>query len=392
MFNFQIHNITKNVFGRGGEEKAGQLCREFGAKNKVLIIHSGGSAVRSGLIDRVAASLEAADLEWMDLGGVKPNPRLEHVRECIELARPQGIDFVLAVGGGSVLDTAKAIAVGLPHSGDIYDFIDSNPDRKKIAAKVPMGCISTISAAGSENSGASVLTIEERGEKTGIHHPILKPSFAILNPELTFTLPPQQTAYGAVDIIMHSLEGYFSNSPDNYLTDMLAEAVFKTIIKFAPIALAQPDHYEARAQIMWAGCISHNDTTRVGRIQNQTGGACHKMQARIGAKYDSNHGAGLATICPAWMLYVYKHNIPRFVRFATEVWRVENDVFNPEAVALEGIRRTKDFFKSLGAPVTLSELGVKDEDLDELCAGIRCGGNPIVIEEADARAIYELAR
>lgn len=384
MDNYTFYSPTRFVFGKGQENTVGALCKAEGA-HKVMIVYGGGSVVKSGLLSRVKASLDGEGLAYCEHGGVQPNPRVADVREGIAQAREEDVDFLLAVGGGSCIDAAKAIALGVLYEGDIWDFFCG---KATIQKTLPTGCILTLAAAGSEGSTNMVLTNEELCIKAGAGSDLLRPVFAVLNPELTYTLPPYQTACGVTDIFMHVVERYFTNSTDGYLMDELCESIFRTMVKYGPKVMADPEDYNARAQIMWGGMIAHNNTCAIGRVQDW---ASHGIQSPIGALYDSAHGAGLATVCPAWMRYVYKHDVARFVRFATNVFGVENDVYDPEGVALEGIARTKAFFKSLGMPVTLSELGVRDEDLDFLCKG-RTTGNFVKLQEEDIRAIYELAR
>lgn len=385
MDNFTFYSPTKFVFGKGEENNVGALCKARGAK-KVMIVYGGGSVVRSGLLDRVKASLQKEGIAYCEHGGVKPNPRFEHMCEGADLARKEGVDLLLAVGGGSCIDEAKGIGIAALYDGDPWDFFCG----KKVAdVCIPVGCVLTIAAAGSEGSDGCVITREDMKFKGGPAKvpDLFRPVFSIMNPELTYTLPAYQTGCGVTDIFVHVVERYFTNTPDGYLIDNLCESVFRTMIKYGPKAIENPEDYNARAQIMWGGMIAHNNTCGVGRVQDW---GSHGLQAPIGALYDSAHGAGLATMCPAWMKYVYKHDVARFVQYATRVWGVDNDVYDPEGVALEGIARTKAFFKSLGMPVTLSELGVKDEDLDFLCD--RTTGNFVKLQKDDIRAIYELAR
>lgn len=384
MNNFTFYCPTKFVFGKEQEKNVGALCKQEGA-TRVLVVYGGESAKRSGLLGRIEASLDAAGILHWEHGGVKPNPRVEHVREGVEIVRREKIDFLLAVGGGSVIDAAKGIGIGALYDGDVWDYFTRT---KNPSVMMPVGCVVTIAAAGSEGSPNCVLNNETLGLKAGCANDALRPKFSIMNPELTYSVSPYQTACGVVDIMMHTQERYFTCVEDNQLTDELCEGILRTMIKFGPKALETPDDYNVRAQIMWAGMIAHNNTVGVGRIQD---GASHRIQVQIGAKYDSAHGAGLAAVCPAWMRYVYKRALPRFVRYASKVWGVDNDPFHPEEVALEGIRRLKAFNKSLGMPVTLAELGVRDEDIDGLCAGLNVG-NLVKLAPEDIREIYELMR
>lgn len=383
MKDFTFYNPTKYVFGKDTHLQAGKLCQEFGA-TRVLLVYGGQSAKKSGLLDKIQDILAESGISYVTLGGVKPNPRVELVREGIDLVLREKVDFILAVGGGSVIDTAKGIGIGALYDGDIWDYFLRTKNPQKM---MPVGVVLTIAAAGSEGSPNCVLTNEALGIKSGCMHDCIRPRFAILNPELTYSLPPYQTACGITDMIMHTQERYFTPVPDSYLTDELCEAVLRTIIHFGPVAMADPTNYNARAQLMWAGTIAHNNTVGVGRIQDSS---CHRIQGKIGGKYDSAHGAGLATVCPAWMQYVYKTNLPRFVRYATKVWGVAYDPYHPENTALEGILRLKAFFKSLGMPTTLAELGVPEEDIEELSN--MSTGNMQPLTPEDIRQIYELMK
>lgn len=383
MNNFTFYCPTKFVFGKDQEQNVGTLCREQGA-TKVMIVYGGGSVVKSGLLPRVRGYLEESGLQVVEFGGAQPNPRVEHVREGIAIVKREGVDFLLAVGGGSVIDTAKGIGIGVLYDGDVWDYFlrTKNP-----TVMMPIGCIVTIAAAGSEGSPSCVLNNETLGLKSACNNDCMRPRFTIMNPELTYSLPAYQTACGIVDIMMHTHERYFTPVQDNQLTDEFCEGLLRTMIKLGPKAITDPTNYNIRAQIMWTGMVSHNNTVGVGRIQDS---ACHRIQVMIGAKYDSAHGAGLATVCPAWMKYVYKDHMPRFIRYATKVWGVDYDPYDPEATVLEAIRRLKEFNHSLGMPVTLEELGVKDEDIDELCQ--LNVGNMHPLKPDDIRQIYDLMR
>ena len=382
MDNFTFYSPTYFAFGKGTENEAGHYVKRFGG-HKVLIHYGGGSAVRSGLIDRVKASLEKEGLSYVVLGGVKPNPRYELALEGMELSKKEGVDFVLAVGGGSVIDTAKCIAIGVVNEGDVWDTYYAGDSI--VTKALPVASILTIAAAGSEGSNGTVITY--KGHKFSTGSDALRPVLAILNPELTMTLPAYQTACGVSDIFTHLIERYFTNTPDVSLTDEMCEGLMRNIFKYGKVAVEHPDDYNARAQVMWTGTLAHNDICGCDRDQDW---ASHMIQHRIGAKYDSAHGAGLATIYPAWMKFVYKHDVPRFVRFATKVMGVDNDVFHPEEVALEGIRRVKEYMHNIGLPTTLAELGVKEEDIPEL-ADFHCGGF-VPLGPDEIKQIYELAK
>ncbi len=385
MLNFTFYSPTKFVFGKGEENNIGKLLAERGTK-KVLLHYGGQSAEKSGLLGRVRTSLDSAGIAYVELGGVHPNPRYSLAKEGMELARKEAVDLILAVGGGSVVDSSKCIAIGALYDGDVWQ--DFYMDKKEITAALPVACILTIAAAGSEGSPGTVISNREVGIKEGVRaSDLLRPVLSILNPELTMTLPAYQTACGVTDMFIHLIERYFTNTPDVNITDEMIEGLMRTILKYGKVAVEHPDDYNARAQIMWAGTLAHNNICGVGREQDW---ASHHIQHRIGAKYDSAHGAGLATVFPAWAKYVYKHDVPRFVRFATKVMGVDNDVFHPEEVALEGIARIKAYFSSIGMPTSLSELGVKDEDIKEL-ANFN-DGFFVKLTPADMEQIYELAK
>jgi len=376
------------MFGRGTENEAGSLVKRFGG-NKVLIHYGGGSVVRSGLLDRVKASLEKENIEYIELGGVKPNPRSGLVYEGIDLCKREGIDFILAVGGGSVIDSAKAIAAGSKYDGDFWDFFEGKP----IKAALPVGTVLTIAAAGSEGSGDTVITKEEGMLKRGAGSDVLRPVFSILNPELTQTLPPYQTACGAVDIMAHVFERYFTNTKEVEITDRLCEAILLTMIKEVPRVIKDPNNYDARANIMWAGMVAHNNLVGVGRVQDW---ASHGIEHELSALYDVAHGAGLAVVLPAWMTYVMKHDINRFAQIAVRVWGCDMNFANPEETAREGIERLKQFLKLIGMPTTFKELGAKEEDIPLMVEKLGLGetgtiGNFVPLTAKDVENIYRLA-
>jgi hypothetical protein len=388
MNNFTFYSPTYFAFGKGTENEAGHYVKRFGG-SKVLIHYGGGSVVRSGLLDRVKASLEKENISYIELGGVKPNPRSGLVYQGIELARKEAVDFILAVGGGSVIDSAKAIAAGVPYDGDFWDFFEG----KKITQALKVGTVLTIAAAGSEGSGDTVITKEEGMLKRGAGSEALRPVFSILNPELTQTLPAFQTAAGATDIMAHVFERYFTNTREVEVTDRLCEAVLLTMIKEVPRAIKDPNNYEARANIMWAGMVAHNNLVGVGREQDW---ASHGIEHELSALYDVAHGAGLAVIFPAWMTYVYKHDINRFAQFAVRVWGCEMNYANPEETALEGISRLKHFLSSIGMPINFKELGAKEEDIPYMVEKMGLGqhgtrGSFVPLTSKDVEAIYRLA-
>lgn len=362
MNNFTFFSPTYFAFGKDQENNTGHYVKRFGG-TKVLIHYGGGSVIRSGLLDRVKASLKKENIGFLELGGVMPNPRSGLVYEGIELCKKNGVDFILAVGGGSSIDSAKAIAAGAVYDGDFWDFYEGKPVEK--ALKV--GTVLTIAAAGSEGSGDSVITKEEGMLKRGTGGEALRPVFSILNPELTQTLPAYQTACGATDIMAHVLERYFTNTREVEVTDRLCEAVLLTMVKEVPRVIADPDNYEARANIMWAGMVAHNNIVGVGREQDWSS---HNIEHELSALYDCAHGAGLAVVFPAWMTYVMKHDVNRFAQIAVRVWGCHMDFADPTITAMEGINRFKQFLTSIGMPVNFKELGAKEEDIPSLAAKI----------------------
>lgn len=387
MDNFEFHNPTRIIFGKGVESQVGDEVAKY--SKKVLIHYGGGSAIKSGLIDRVRISLKAAGVDYVELGGVQPNPRVALVREGIELCRKESISFILAVGGGSVIDSAKAIGVGVPASHDVWDFYEYIAEPQKM---LDVGVVLTIPAAGSESSSSSVVSNEEKQLKRGLSNEIMRPRFAFMNPELTFTLPPYQTACGAADIMAHIMERYFTNTKNVEFTDRLCEAGLKTIINNVPQVLENPNDYDARAEVMWTGCVAHNDLFNTGREGDW---GSHSIEHEISALFDVAHGAGLAVIFPAWMKYVYKHDVARFSQFAERVWGLEMDHFNPEKTALAGIYRTEAFFRSIGLPVRLSEMDVPVESIPEMakkCTGTGTTGNFIKLNTAAVTEIFNLAK
>ena len=356
MKNFTYQIPTKFVFGRGTENEVGREVRALGG-TKVLIHYGGGSAVRSGLIDRVKKALEAEGIAHVELGGVQPNPRDTLVYKGIELARKEGVDFVLAVGGGSSIDSSKAISHGLKYDGDFWDFFcgKAKPERA-----LGVGVVLTLAAAGSEGSKSCVITQEDGGFKRGCGNELNRPKFALMNPEVTYTLPAYQTACGATDMMAHVLERYFTNEKGVDLTDRLCEAVLSAVIKAAPVAIAEPDNYEARAQLMWASTLAHNDSCGLGREGDW---ASHQIEHELSARYDVAHGAGLAVVFPAWMRYQLDHDPMRFAQLAVRVWGCDMDFEHPEKTGLEGIERYEQFLKSIGMPTRLGELHVDPADI-----------------------------
>ena len=387
MNNFSFYSPTYFEFGRNTEEKSGKLISRFGGK-KVLIHYGSGSVVRSGLLGRVIASLDAEGIHHIELGGAVPNPRSGLVYEGIELCRKEKVDFILAVGGGSAIDSAKAIAIGVPYEGDFWDFYTG----RKIEEALPVATILTLSAAGSEASASSVITHEKGMVKRGTLSDKIRPVFSILNPELTTTLPPFQTAAGATDMFAHVLERYFTNTRDVEITDRLCEAVMLTVINEAPKAITNPADYEARANIMWAGMVAHNDICGVGRVQDW---GSHQLEHELSALYDVAHRAGLAVMFPAWMKFTMKHDVMRFAQFAVRVFGCQMDFQQPERTAREGIERFESFLKAIGMPVRFKELGAKREDIPTLIQMLKMDkrgvGNFVKLSAEDVEAIYNLA-
>lgn len=388
MNNFTFYSPTYFVFGRDTENEAGHYVKRFGG-SKVLIHYGGGSVVRSGLLDRVKASLEKEKLWYTELGGVMPNPRSGLVYQGIEICKKEEIDFILAVGGGSAIDSAKAIAAGALYDGNFWDFFEGKP----ITKALKVGTVLTIAAAGSEGSGDTVITQEDGMLKRGAGAEALRPVFSILNPALTQTLPAYQTAAGATDIMAHVFERYFTNTKEVEITDRLCEAVLLTMVKEVPRVIADPDNYEARSNIMWAGMVAHNNLVGVGRDQDWSS---HGIEHELSALYDVAHGAGLAVIFPAWMTYVMKQDINRFAQIAVRVWGVPMNFANPEETAKEGIIRLKQFLTTIGMPINFRELGAKEEDIPQMVAKLGLGkhgtmGSFVKLTAKDVEAIYHLA-
>ncbi len=389
MNNFTFWSPTKFVFGRDTESLTGDLVKQFGGK-KALIVYGGGSVVRSGLLDRVKKSLDDAGVAWEEMGGICPNPTDDRVYEGIGLVRAHGIDFLLAVGGGSVIDTAKGIACGVPYEGDFWDFYCG---KKVVATAMPVGVVLTIPAAGSEGSGNSVITKKDGLIKLSLRtESALRPRFAVMNPELTFTLPPYQTACGIVDMMAHIFERYFSNTPGCETTDRVAEGLLTAIMGEARKVIDSPLDYEARANIMWSSTLAHNGLCGTGRVEDW---ASHFIEHELSAIYDVAHGAGLAVVNPAWMTYVVRTNPSKVAQFAVRVMGVVPGEKSEREIAGEGIARLKSFYRSIGMPVTLGELGIAEPDIDRLVAKLHeHKGNPIggyvKLTPADTEQIYKL--
>lgn len=392
MRNFEFYIPTRYVFENDAELKCAELAKEAGA-TAILLHYGGGSAEKSGLLGRVRNALTEAGLSYVELGGVQPNPRMELAYEGIKLVHEHKLDFILAVGGGSVIDSAKTIATGSLYDGDAWDLFIG---KHRASDALPLASILTIPAAGSEGSDSAVMNREIDGivYKRSFGGECIIPKFALLNPELTWSLPEHQTAAGVADIFTHVAERYFTNTRGTYLVDQFCESIWRTLIRYAPVVMADPENREGREQIMWAGTVAHNDFVGVGRQQDW---ASHGIEHELSALYDVAHGAGLATVLPAWMLHVHQHDLPRFVRFATAVFGIENDPFDPEGTALKGIRALKEFYRSIGLPVTLAELGAKEEDVDFLAENITYDSEGKIgwfvrLGQDDVKRIYSLMK
>ena len=360
MQGFEYYTPTKVVFGKDTENRTGELVKEQKG-TKVLVHYGTGSVKKSGLLDRVLASLDREGIAHVELGGAVPNPRLSLVYQGIELCKKEGVDFILAVGGGSAIDSAKAIAYGVKYDGDVWDFYAKKAFPKDAA---PVGVVLTLAATGSEMSNSSVITNEDGWLKRGCNCDLSRPRFAVMNPELTYTLPEYQTMSGCVDIMMHTLERYFSRTRDTELTDRIAEALLKSTVEAGRIADKEPDNYEARAALMWGGSLSHNGLTGAGRDFFMQ---VHQLEHELSGMYPSiAHGAGLAALWPSWARFVCPGDVNRFARYAVRVWNIDMDFDCPMNTALAGIRATEDFYKSLGMPSSLKELGVEEERLEEM--------------------------
>ena len=389
MNNFVFYSPTEFVFGRGTEAQVGALARKHGAR-KVMIVYGGGSVVRSGLLHRVKQALDEAGVQHCEMGGVQPNPIDTKVYEGIDLCRREEADMMLPVGGGSVIDTAKAIAAGVLYEGDFWDFYIGKAQVEK-ALKVAV--VLTIPAAGSEGSGNSVITKQATLQKLSLRAPqVLRPVFSIMNPELTYTLPPFQTACGVADMMAHIMERYFTNTTDVEVPDRMCEGVLRAIVEEAPKAMADPQDYGARANLMWAGMVAHNGTCGVGCEEDW---ASHALEHEVSALYDVTHGAGLAVIVPAWMAFVAERNPKKVAQFAHRVFGVpqSDDLLE---MALSGVSQLKFFFRYIGLPVSFKELGIEQPDIDTLVANLHRNkgltvGSYVKLTSADTEEIYRMA-
>ena len=391
MFDFKYYTPTKVFFGKNTELKVADLIKEFGG-TKILIHYGGGSVVRSGLLKRVTDTLDNAGISYVTLGGAVPNPHLSLVYEGIELCKKEGVDFLLAVGGGSAIDSAKAIGYGVANGGDVWDFYDY---KRKAEGCLPLGVILTIAATGSEMSDSSVITKEEGLVKRGYSSDYSRARFAILNPELTMTLPDYQTACGCTDIMMHTMERYFTNGGNMDLTDALAEGLLRTVKDNAIILRDDPKNYDARAEVMWAGSLAHNGLTGCGNDGGDW--MTHKLEHELGGLYDVAHGAGLAAIWGSWARYVYKDCLPRFKKFAVNVMGV-TDEGTDEEIALKGIEAMEDFYRAINMPTNLRELGVTVADGDLELMAHKCAvgvggemGSAKLLNEEDMLNIFRMS-
>ena len=389
MNNFVFYSPTEFVFGKATENRTGTLARKHGA-HKVMLVYGGGSVVRSGLLDRVKQTLAEAAVPFCEMGGIQPNPIDTKVYEGIRLCREEQADMLIAVGGGSVIDTAKAIAAGVPYEGDFWDFFAG---KAQVTRALKVGVVLTIPAAGSEGSGNSVITKTETLQKLSLRAPeVLRPAFSIMNPELTYTLPPFQTACGICDMMIHIMERYFTNTKDVEIGDRLCEGTLMAIIGEACRVKQQPDNYGARANLMWCGMIAHNGTCGIGCEEDW---ASHFLEHEISALYDVTHGAGLAVIVPAWMTFMAEHHPEKIAQLANRVFGVPLSDDKKE-MALKGVSHLKHFFCSLGLPVSFRELGIEKPDIDRLVENLHRNkgervGNYVPLTREDSRAIYRLA-
>ena len=393
MKDFNYYAPTEVVFGKESEEQVARLVKKYGG-TKVLVHYGGQSAIRSGLLPKICELLQNAGIDFVQLGGVVPNPRLSLAQKGIELCRKEGIDFILAVGGGSVIDSSKCIAYGVPYEGNVWDFYLG---KAKATAMLPLAAVLTIPAAGSEMSESSVITNEEGDVKLGYSNNLSRPKFAIMNPCRTFTLPPYQTAAGVTDMMMHTMERYFTKDDDMDLTTEVAEAMLRSMKNAVFAVLKNPEDYRYRAQIMWGGSLMHNGLTGCGVSDDW---ATHQLEHELSGMFDVTHGAGLAAIWPSWARYVMQENVSRFVRFAVNVMDVPNDFTDPVGTALKGIEAMERFYHAIGMPINIKELigrDITDEEIKEMTRKCsrdyqRTCGYLKVLKAEDMQAIYQMAR
>ena len=389
MDSFEFMSPTKFILEKDADKRCGEEVKKL--SDNVLFVHYGdGFTYESGLHRRIVEALETAGLEWYELPGVEPNPKVSLVRKGIEICKEHKIGCVLAVGGGSVIDTAKAVAVGAKYDGDVWDFYN----KKAVpTGALPIGVVMTLTATGSEGSNGSVLKNAETEESADVMADFLRPTFTLMNPDLTLTIPKRQTVFGIVDMFSHVLERYFSSSTDVNLTDYMCEGVMKSILVNARALMDNLNDYNARAEFMWTSIVAHNGLLATGRNQDW---ATHTMGAQLSAQYNAVHGSTLSVLFPCWAEYVYKENLPRFVQFANRVFDVEVDFYNQEKTALEGIRRMREFFLSMGAPTTLKEIGVENDEKFRKMAEDACRfgniGGVKVLSADDVEAIYKMAQ
>ena len=393
MKDFNYYAPTEVVFGENSEEQVAALVKKYGG-TKVLVHYGGKSAERSGLLDKICGLLTEGGIAFKKLGGVVPNPRLSLVHEGIKLCREEGIDFILAVGGGSVIDSSKAIAYGVPYEGEVWDFYLG---KDKATKMLPVASVLTIPAAGSEMSEASVITNEDGDVKLGYSNNLARPKFAIMNPKRTFTLPPYQTAAGVTDMMMHTMERYFTKDDDMDLTTDIAETMLRSMKDAIFAVLKNPEDYRYRAQIMWGGSLMHNGLTGCGVTDDW---ATHQLEHELSGMFDVTHGAGLAAIWPSWARYVMHENLSRFVRFAVNVMDIPNDFTDPEGTALKGIEAMERFYHAIGMPINIKELigkDITDEEIKEMTR--KCSrnyqhtcGQLKVLKAEDMENIYKMAR
>ena len=358
MLDFEYYTPTKVFFGKGREKEVGKIISQYGYK-KIMLQYGKGSIKKNGLYDCIINSLKEYDIEFVEMGGVEPNPKIEFVREAVRIAKREGVELVLAVGGGSVIDAAKYTALGAVSDCDVWDFVVG---KQKPTSALPVACVLTIAAAGSEMSWSAVVSDLSLNMKRGLASDLIRPLFAVCNPELTYTVSPYQTACGITDIMAHTMERYFTPREPVDITDQIAEGILRSVINAARVVMKEPNNYEARANIMWASSLSHNNLTGCGRINSLP---VHQLEHAVSGEYDNvAHGAGLAVLFPAWAKYVYTYNIPRFAQFARNVWAV-NEVDDKKAAEL-GIESMTEFFKSIGMPSTLREFGINADAIDKL--------------------------
>lgn len=391
MINFEFSNTTEIVFGKETQKQVGEKIRKYSDCNKVLVVYGSDRIKKDGLFDEVAESLKGQKIEIVELGGVKPNPRLGLVREGIELCRKQGISFILAIGGGSAIDTAKAIGVGVPYDGDVWDFFLGKDTPKKT---LMTATVCTIPAAGSESSLSAVITNEDGWYKKSINLDLIRPVFSIVNPELTYSLPAYQIGCGVVDMMTHIMERYFTNTTHVDLTDRLCEAALRSILVNGEKTLMEPGNYSYRAEIVWAGTLAHNGLLNTGRVQDW---ASHRIALEMSGLYDIAHGASLSIVYPNWMKYVYKHDMDRFVQFAVRVFDVDLAYGQKEDMILEGIARMQEFFRKLGMPLTFADAGMPVDRFEEMADKATYGdtipvGNFVKIGKEAMIDIYNLCR